>query len=125
MVAAALDGLIDPEATVVTDGLPAYKHIGERQAHLSVKHSDREYARTDEATGLRVHVNRVEAFNGFLGRAVVGVFHFVSPKHLGRYAGEAAFRWNRKAEACLARMPRMVRNGDGRMLPYAFLTQAV
>ncbi len=123
-VAAALDGLIDPEATVVADGLPAYKRIGRRQAHLSVNHSDRECARTDEATGLRVHVNRVEAFNGFLGRAVVGVFHPVSPEHLGRYAGEAAFRWNREADACLARMARLVRNGDGRTLPYDFLTAA-
>ena len=35
-VATALDGLIDPGATVVTDGLPACRHIGKRQAHLSV-----------------------------------------------------------------------------------------
>jgi transposase-like protein len=124
-IARALDGLIDPEATVVTDGLPAYKHIGRRQPHLSVNHSDRQYARTDDNTGLRVHVNRVESFNGFLGRAVVGVFHFVSPKHLGRYAGEAAFRWNRKADACLERMATLIRNGDGRTLPYGFLTGTV
>lgn len=108
----------------MTDGLPAYKHIGKARPHLSVNHGQRKYARTDEATGLRVHVNRVESFNGFLDRAVVGVFHFVSPKHLGRYAGEAAFRWNRKADACLARMARLVRDGDGRTPPHAFLTRA-
>ena len=123
-IASVLDGVLEPNAVVMTDELPAYKHIGKRQTHLSVNHSDREYARTDEATGLRVHVNRVEAFNSFLGRAVVGVFHFVSPTHLGRYAGEAAFRWNRKADASLARMARLVRNGDGRTLPYGFLTAA-
>ncbi len=123
-IATALNGLIDPEATVVTDGFPAYKHIGKTQPHLPVNHSDRQYARTDDETGLRVHVNRVESFNGFPGRAVVGVFHFVSSKHLGRYAGEAAFRWNRKADACLERMVRLIRNGDGRVLPYGFLTGA-
>lgn len=32
----------------VRDGLPAYKHIGKRQAHFSVNHSDR----TDKATGV-------------------------------------------------------------------------
>jgi hypothetical protein len=52
---------------------------------LSVNHSARQFARTDEISGLRVHVNRVESFNSFLGRAVTGVFHFVSSKHLGRY----------------------------------------
>ena len=123
-VAEALSSVLDADAVAMTDGLPAYKHLGAARTHLSVNHSQREYARTDEATGHRVHVNRVESFNGFLGRAVVGVFHFVSPKHLGRYAGEAAFRWNRKADACLERMALLVRNGVGRTLPYGFLTGA-
>lgn len=123
-VAEALSSVLDADAVAMTDGLPAYKHLGAARTHLSVNHSQREYARTDDATGHRVHVNRVESFNGFLGRAVVGVFHFVSPKHLGRYAGEAAFRWNRKADACLERMALLVRNGVGRTLPYGFLTGA-
>ena len=78
--------------SLMTDGLPAYKHIGKNQPHLSVNHSDREYARTDEETGLRVHVNRVEVFNGFMRRLVIGRFHSISVKHLGRYASEATFR---------------------------------
>jgi transposase-like protein len=121
-IASALDGVLDDTATVMTDGLPAYKHIGKTQAHLAVNHSAREYARTDDATGHRVHVNRVESFNGFMRRAVTGVFHSISVKHLGRYTGEAAFRWNRKAGSCLDRMARMIRNGEGRLLTYAFLT---
>ncbi|WP_298224027.1 transposase, partial [Acidocella sp.] len=43
----------------------------------------------------------VESFNGFMRRAVTGVFHSISVKHLGRYTGEATFRWNRKADSCL------------------------
>lgn len=116
--------MLDPEATVMTDGLPAYKHIGKRQTHLAVNHSEREYARTDEATGLRVHISRVESFNNVMRRAVVGVWRQISTKHLGCYAGEAAFRWNRKADACLERMALLVRNGVGRTLPYGLLTGA-
>ena len=97
----------------MTDGLPAYRHIGKTQPHLAVNHSAREYARTDHATGQRVHVNRVESFNGFMPRAVIGVFHAISVKHLGRYTGEAAFRWNRRTDDCLTRMARLVRNGEG------------
>lgn len=121
-IAEALDGKLAPDAVVMTDGLPAYKHLGAERTHLSVNHSDREYARTDEATGHRVHVNWVESFNSFMRRAVIGVFHNVSVKHLGRYTGEATSRWNRKAEACLDRMAQLVRNGEGRLLSYAFLT---
>jgi hypothetical protein len=121
-IAAALEGVVHPAATVVTNGLPAYRQFAKRQMHLAVNHSAREYARTDQASGLRVHVNRVESFNSFLGRAVTGVFHFVSPKHLGRYALEAAFRWNRKLDRCLARMAGLIRNGEGRTLPYRVLT---
>ena len=123
-ISAALQGVLDASAVVMTDGLPAYKHLGKDRAHLAVNHSQRECVRTDEETGRCVHVNRVESFNGFLGRAVVGVFHFVSPKHLGRYAGEAAFRWNRKKTSCLDRMVSLIRNGEGRVLPYDFLTAA-
>ena len=118
----ALGGKLAPDAVVMTDGLPAYKHLGAERTHLSVNHSDREYARTDDKSGLRVHVNRVESFNGFMRRAVIGVWHQISTKHLGRYASETTFRWNRKQDATLARMARMVRNGEGRLLPYAFLT---
>ena len=107
---------------VMTDGLPAYKNIAKAQPRLAVNHSAREYAGTVSATGERVPVNRVESFNGFMRRAVTGVFHSISVKHVGRYTGEATFRWTRKADSCLDRMARMVRNGEGRLLSYAFLT---
>ena len=121
-VAEALEGKLAPDAVMMTDGLPAYKHLGAERTHLSVNHSDREYARTDPETEHRVHVNRVESFNGFMRRAVIGVWHQSSVKHLGRYASEATFRWNRKADACLDPMAQLVRNGEGRLLSYAFLT---
>ena len=84
-------------------------------------HSDKEYARTDEETGLRVHVNRTESFNGFMRRAVIRVWQQISVKHLGSYVSETKFRWNRKADDCLSRMAQMVRNGEVRLLSYAFL----
>ena len=97
-IAGALDRKLDPEAVVMTNGLPAYKHLGDKHTHLAVNHSQREYTRTDKATGLRAHVNMVEAFNSTVRRAVIGVFHFVSVKHLGRYASEAAHRWNHRRD---------------------------
>jgi hypothetical protein len=55
-------------------------------------------------------------------RAVVGVFHSISVKHLGRYASEASHRWNHRAMDVMDRLSGMVRNGAGRVLSYAFLT---
>ena len=120
----ALNGLLSPDATVMTDGLPAYKQFGRDRQHLAVTHSAREYARTDTATGRRVHVNRVESFNSLLRRAIIGVWRWISAKHLQRYAGETTFRSNHGDEACLDRMARLIRNGDGNRLPYAELVEA-
>ena len=123
-IGAALDGVMSADATVMSDGLPAYKHLGGDRPHLSVTHSVGEYARTDDLIGRRVHVNRVESFNAFLRRAIVGVWHWVSAKHLQRYAGETTFRWNHVNEICLDRMARLIRNGYGEHLPYVDLTAA-
>jgi transposase-like protein len=116
-IAEALGGMIDSDAMALTDGLPAYKHLAKERPHLTVNHSTREYARTDAETGIRVHVNTAESFNSMLHRAVVGVFHWISPKHLDRYAAEAAFHWNAKKTGPLARLAALVENGAGRILP--------
>jgi hypothetical protein len=112
----------ETDAVVMTNGLRAYKHFGKKHTHQSVNHSAREYARTDNGSGHRVHVNTAESFNSILGRAVTGVFHFISRKHLGRYACEASHRWNHRTMDVMGRLAGMVRNGDGRVLSYAFLT---
>ena len=85
-LAEALRLKLAEDAVVMTDGLPAYKHFGKKPTHLSVNHSAREYARIDNGSGHRVHVNTAESFNSILRRAVTGVFHFILRKHLGRYA---------------------------------------
>lgn len=121
-IAEALRLKLAEDAVVMTDGLPAYKHFGKKHTHLSVNHSAREYARTDNGSGHRVHVNTAESFNSILRRAVTGVFHFISRKHLGRYACEASHRLNHRTMDVMGRLAGMVRNGDGRVLSYAFLT---
>jgi transposase-like protein len=121
-IAEARQGKLAEDSVVMTDGLPAYKHLGEKPTHLSVNHAAREDARTDNDSGHSVHVNTVERFNGMMRRAVIGVFHAISVKHLGRYASEASHRWNHRTMDVMARLACMVRNGDGRVLCYGFLT---
>jgi len=83
--------VVQPDARIMTDQLPAYREIGKRFAELqSVNHGSREYVRYD------VHVNTAESFNAILERAKLGVFHFLSRRHTKRYVGEIAFRWNNR-----------------------------
>jgi len=112
------------DATMLTDELPAYRWIGSKQVrHLKVLHRSDEFARTCERTGIRVHVNTAESWNSQLKRAIVGVWHKVSAKHVSRYAGEVAFRWNRRQSAFLPRLSEMMR-AEGR-LTFAALTERV
>ncbi len=110
------------DAVLVTDELPAYMGVGREYAgHHRVRHSAAEFARTCDETGLRVHVNTAESFNAQLKRGIVGVFHYVSKKHLHRYASETAFRWNERAGGVLDNLVILVRSSLG-PLAYGTLT---
>jgi hypothetical protein len=118
---AAVRATVRKDSVLVTDELPAYVGVGREYAgHLRVKHSDDEFARTCADTGLRVHINTAESFNATLKRAIIGVFHWVSRKHLARYAAESAFRWNEREGPVLERLGVMLRNATV-PLPYAAL----
>lgn len=82
----AVADLVAATARVFTDGLPAYKWLGDRRS--SVVHSKGERVRG------RVHMNTTESFHSLFQRAVSGVYHWISVKHASRYAAEAACRWN-------------------------------
>jgi hypothetical protein len=58
--------------------------------HHRVRHSAREYARTEGTTRVHIiHINTIEGFFGLFKRGIFGIFgihHNVSAKHLHRYA---------------------------------------
>lgn len=59
-------------------------------AHSTVNHLRREYAHDD------VHTNTAESFGSLLERAKLGVYHYMSRKHLSRYLSELSFRWDHR-----------------------------
>jgi transposase-like protein len=88
---------VHPSAVIATDELQAYISIGRVHAgHITVNHSVDEFARDDERTGLRAHVNTAESVHSMFKRAIVGVWHQISGKHMGRYLREVEFRWNHR-----------------------------
>lgn len=78
----------------MSDKHRSYIKIGKQfAAHSHVNHSKREYSRGE------THSNTAESFSSLLERARIGVFHYMSSRHLRRYLSEMEFRWeNRVAE---------------------------
>lgn len=86
-----VEAVVDPSAYLMSDHNPAYVKIAEDfTGHSFVNHGEKEYARGE------VHNNTAESYNSILERAKIGVFHYISKKHMQRYVDEAAFRWNQR-----------------------------
>lgn len=70
-------------ATVYTDGSHVYNGLEvEGYEHEKVIHSRGEYVRGD------THTNGIESFWSGIKRGIMGVYHKMSKKHLGRYVTE-------------------------------------
>ena len=86
-----VERFVQKDAYLMTDENHSYRKIGQQYAsHQWVKHAMEEFARGD------VHNNTAESFSSLLERAKVGVFHYMSTKHLKRYLNEIGFRWDHR-----------------------------
>jgi len=78
-------------ATVSTDELQSYKDLVKfGYEHGVVQHGAGEYV-----SGVH-HVNSLEGFFSQLKRGIIGTHIHVSTKHLPKYVGEFAFRYNNR-----------------------------
>lgn len=108
---------VDIESTVMTDDFMSYRNVDEVFfQHHAVVHSKREYVRG------AVHVNNCESFFALLKRGLMGSFHHVSRKHLGRYSDEFAFRWDTRKITDAERVETALRLAEGKRLMYRDLT---
>jgi transposase-like protein len=110
---ATLDGfahaVIAPTANVSTDEHSGYRHLGRTFAHNVVRHSAGEYV-----VGT-THTNSIEGYWSLLKRQIVGIHHFVSPKHLNRYVSESAWRFNLRDIGEGARVNALLAETTGRL----------
>jgi len=82
---------IAKEATVYTDEAGQYGKLNnEFAAHDFVVHSAGEYVRGD------VHTNTIEGYFSIFKRGMRGIYQHCNKKHLHRYVGEFAFRYNNR-----------------------------
>ena len=104
----------EPMATVYTDEARAY--LGLPRFHEAVAHGAGEYVR-----GM-AHTNGLESHWAMFKRAIDGVYHHISTKHLHRYSQEFEGRHNRRPLDTADQMCQMVRVAYGKRLRYEDLT---
>jgi predicted oxidoreductase (fatty acid repression mutant protein) len=75
---------------VVTDDANVYRALHKDFQHYAVRHSTGQYVRGD------AHTNSIESVWALLKRQIIGIHHWVSPKHLDAYVQEMTFRFNRR-----------------------------
>lgn len=107
---------VEPGASLHTDEATAYRGLGALYAHYTVNHGAGEYAR--EGT---IHTNGIEGVWALLKRQIIGIHHWVSPKHLDRYVQEMTFRYNRREMPKGDRVNALLAGTEG-PIPYKVLT---
>jgi transposase-like protein len=100
---------VEQGANLMTDEDRMFKGLRKDYNLQSVKHSIGEYVRGD------VHSNSIESVWAQLKRQIVGVHHWVSPKHLQKYVDEMSWRFNRRDLKVTPRMNDMFACVEGRL----------
>jgi transposase-like protein len=106
-------------STLHTDEHGGYRGLGGIYQHETINHGAGEYVRDNVST------NDIESAFAVLKRGLIGVYHHASPKHLGRYVDEFAFRLNEGnvKRHTLKRLDSFVDGVAGKRITYKELIQ--
>ena len=107
-------------STIHTDEAAVYQGLdGLFFTHDTVNHSEGEFVRGNVTT------NGVESVFAVFKRGLIGVYHHVSPDHLGRYTNEFAFRLSEGnvRQHTLDRLESLTLGTAGKRLTYKDLIQ--
>ncbi len=103
----------EPTTLVFADEASAYSRLN--RPHEAVVHSVGEYARD------MAHINGLESFWSTLQRGYVGIYYWMSGKHLVRYVTEFEGRHNNRPNDTLTQIADLVRGCIGKRLRYVDL----
>ncbi|HUD06603.1 MAG TPA: IS1595 family transposase [Candidatus Saccharimonadales bacterium] len=105
---------ISPKATIYSDQLGAYRTLSRRgYTHESINHSELEFARG------RVHTNTIEGgVWDHLKLGLKAIYMGVSPKHLGKYCDEFAYRYSTRQLTDGQRFEKWFNHANNKQLTY-------
>lgn len=107
-----IENKVDKGAEIMTDDWPAYQKLGISFTHFVINHSQGSYANG------QIHTNTIEGFWSLFKRGVIGIYHYVSFKHLNGYCSEFAFRYNTRQQSEAMRFDYALATASGRRLKY-------
>ena len=109
-------------ATLITDANRSYFALASEYNHVSVKHRSEQ---GDYRTDSHFHTNNIENFWSTFKRGIIGIYHYVSPKHLHRYTTEFGYRYNNRQETSVIKFSDAVGKSSKQTLSYQKLIGGV
>jgi len=106
-------------SVLVTDAHRGYWGLNGRYVHVSVKHEGGDYV--IEIGGQKFHTNNIENFWSIFKRGIIGIYHFVSAKHLQRYCTEFSYRFNHRDLTGVSKFEVALLSSDNKRLTYSRL----
>ncbi|GAA4100204.1 IS1595 family transposase [Mucilaginibacter panaciglaebae] len=107
-----IEANVDKDAQIYTDSSSMYGSLKNTYKHEQVNHVQHEYVRGS------VHTNTIEGFFSLLKRGVIGIYHYVSPKHLHRYCREFEYRYNNRKMLDVDRFEAAFKIANNKRLTY-------
>lgn len=101
---------VAPGSTVYTDEAAAYRDLQGSYKHHTVNHGAGQCAQHFDN-----HTNSIESVRALLKRQIIGIHHWVSPKHLDRYVAEMSWRFNARAMGKGERFNALIEQAVGRL----------
>lgn len=96
-------------STIVSDGWMGYRGLSREYSHMIIMHNKGIFKQDG------YHTNGIEGFWSLLKRGIIGVYHYVSPKHLYKYCDEFGYRYNTRHMTDGARFNMSLINTDERL----------
>lgn len=86
---------VEEGSILVTDSYRSYNGLDARFTHVTVKHENGG-GYVVKIGNEKFHTNNIENFWSIFKRGIIGIYHFVSVKHLERYCQEFEYRYNNR-----------------------------
>jgi transposase-like protein len=106
---------VDKDATLISDSHQGYNGLEKDYTHVVVKHRSSE---GNYKTDSHFHTNNIENFWSTFKRGIIGIYHYVSPKHLHRYTDEFSYRYNNRDETPVVKFHDAVEGANKKRLTY-------
>ena len=112
-----IEAFVEKGAIIVSDEWGAYNSLKKDYDHVVIKHNEEEYVRG------AFHNNGLEGFWSLFKRGYIGIYHYMSPKHLDRYCGEFSYRFNKRTTNDMDRFSDTITRCNGKRLTWNQLTE--